>query len=42
MEEWVRCHSGDEPFTRDIRSNLKYHRNVTSNGYRALVYRSVK
>ncbi|CAM0903456.1 unnamed protein product [Alopecurus aequalis] len=38
VEEWVRCHSGDVPYTRDISSSLMYHRNVTTNGYRALVY----
>lgn len=38
VDEWVRCHTGDVPYTRDIRSNIKYHRNVTANGYRALVY----
>ncbi|XP_047069451.1 serine carboxypeptidase-like 18 [Lolium rigidum] len=38
VEEWVRCHNGDVPYTADIRSSIKYHRNVTANGYRALVY----
>ena len=42
VEEWLRCHTGDVPYNRDIESSLKYHRNVTANGYRALVYRSVK
>ncbi|KAM0841899.1 hypothetical protein ACQ4PT_058724 [Festuca glaucescens] len=39
VEEWLRCHSGELPYTKDITSSIKYHRNVTSNGYRALVYR---
>ncbi|XP_062189202.1 serine carboxypeptidase-like 19 isoform X2 [Phragmites australis] len=39
MEEWVRCHDGDLPYTKDLRSSIKYHRNLTSRGYRALVYR---
>ena len=34
------CHTDDVPYNRDIESSLKYHRNVTANGYRALVYRS--
>jgi hypothetical protein len=42
VDEWVRCQSGDMPYTRDIKSSIKYHRNVTANGYRALVYRSAK
>lgn len=41
VDEWVRCHSGDVPYSRDLKSSIKYHRNVTANGYRALVYRSV-
>uniref|UniRef100_A0A453CPA2 Uncharacterized protein n=1 Tax=Aegilops tauschii subsp. strangulata TaxID=200361 RepID=A0A453CPA2_AEGTS len=39
VDEWVRCHSGDLPYAVDIGSSIKYHRNVTANGYRALVYR---
>ncbi|VAH40819.1 unnamed protein product [Triticum turgidum subsp. durum] len=39
MGEWVRCHEKDLPFTHDIESSIKYHRNITSKGYRALVYR---
>ncbi|KAM0831601.1 hypothetical protein ACQ4PT_065428 [Festuca glaucescens] len=42
VDEWVRCQSGNMPFTRDIKSSIKYHRNVTTNGYRALIYRSEK
>uniref|UniRef100_A0A453CPI5 Uncharacterized protein n=1 Tax=Aegilops tauschii subsp. strangulata TaxID=200361 RepID=A0A453CPI5_AEGTS len=38
VDEWVRCHSGDLPYAVDIGSSIKYHRNVTANGYRALVY----
>ncbi|KAL6854403.1 hypothetical protein ACP4OV_019306 [Aristida adscensionis] len=38
-DEWVRCHDGDSlPYSEDIKSSLKYHRNVTLKGYRALVY----
>ena len=40
VDEWVRCQDGGVPYTRDIASSIKYHRNVTANGYRALVYRS--
>jgi hypothetical protein len=39
VDEWVRCRTGELPYTRDIGSSIKYHRNVTANGYRALVYR---
>uniref|UniRef100_A0A8I6WRQ3 Carboxypeptidase n=1 Tax=Hordeum vulgare subsp. vulgare TaxID=112509 RepID=A0A8I6WRQ3_HORVV len=38
VDEWVRCHDGDLPYALDIGSSIKYHRNVTANGYRALVY----
>ncbi|OEL38930.1 Serine carboxypeptidase-like 18 [Dichanthelium oligosanthes] len=38
-DEWVRCHDGDLPYSRDIKSSIKYHRNVTLKGYRVLVYR---
>ncbi|KAF0896567.1 hypothetical protein E2562_025504, partial [Oryza meyeriana var. granulata] len=38
VNEWVRCHEQDLPYTSDIRSSIKYHRNVTIKGYRALVY----
>jgi len=37
-DEWVRCHDGDLPYSLDIKSNLKYHHNMTTKGYRALVY----
>ncbi|RCV10523.1 hypothetical protein SETIT_2G118200v2 [Setaria italica] len=36
--EWVRCHDKDLPYTGDLGSVIKYHRNLTSRGYRALVY----
>uniref|UniRef100_A0A0D9XRN4 Serine carboxypeptidase-like 19 n=1 Tax=Leersia perrieri TaxID=77586 RepID=A0A0D9XRN4_9ORYZ len=39
VNEWLRCHEHDLPYTSDIRSSIKYHRNVTLKGYRALVYR---
>uniref|UniRef100_A0ACD5UCT7 Uncharacterized protein n=1 Tax=Avena sativa TaxID=4498 RepID=A0ACD5UCT7_AVESA len=38
VDEWVRCHTGDLPYSKDIESSIKYHENVTANGYRALVY----
>lgn len=38
VDEWVRCHDWDLPYSRDIKSSVKYHRNVTLKGYRALVY----
>ncbi|KQK08312.1 serine carboxypeptidase-like 18 [Brachypodium distachyon] len=39
VDEWVRCHNGDLPYSLDLRSNIEYHRNVTANGgHRALVY----
>ncbi|KAI5003177.1 hypothetical protein ZWY2020_030337 [Hordeum vulgare] len=39
VDEWVRCHNADLPYTIDLRSSIEYHRNVTANGgYRALVY----
>uniref|UniRef100_A0A0E0R7M4 Serine carboxypeptidase n=1 Tax=Oryza rufipogon TaxID=4529 RepID=A0A0E0R7M4_ORYRU len=36
INEWVRCHEHDLPYNIDIRSSIKYHRNVTLKGYRAL------
>jgi len=38
VNEWVRCHDKDLPYTSDLGSVIKYHRNLTSRGYRALVY----
>ncbi|TVU34215.1 hypothetical protein EJB05_16046 [Eragrostis curvula] len=38
VDEWVRCRSDDTAYWVDIKSSIKYHRNVTSKGYRALVY----
>ncbi|XBI57840.1 hypothetical protein VPH35_039159 [Triticum aestivum] len=40
VDEWVRCQDGGVPYTKDLASSIKYHQNVTANGYRALVYRS--
>ncbi|PUZ44439.1 hypothetical protein GQ55_8G097700 [Panicum hallii var. hallii] len=37
-DEWVRCHDHDLPYSKDIESSIKYHRNLTLKGYRALVY----
>uniref|UniRef100_A0A0D3HL78 Uncharacterized protein n=2 Tax=Oryza TaxID=4527 RepID=A0A0D3HL78_9ORYZ len=39
VDEWIRCHDNDLPYTKDIKSSIQYHHNVTLNGYRALVYR---
>ncbi|KAG8089750.1 hypothetical protein GUJ93_ZPchr0011g28293 [Zizania palustris] len=38
VNEWVRCHDKDLPYTQDISNNIKYHRNVTLKGYRALAW----
>ncbi|RLM84899.1 serine carboxypeptidase-like 19 [Panicum miliaceum] len=38
VDEWVRCHDKELPYTGDLGSVIKYHRNLTSRGYRALVY----
>ncbi|KAF2910661.1 hypothetical protein DAI22_11g117600 [Oryza sativa Japonica Group] len=38
VDEWIRCHDNDLPYTKDIKSSIQYHHNVTLNGYRALVY----
>jgi len=37
-KEWVRCHNGDLPYYKDIKSNIKYHHNMTRKGFRILVY----
>ncbi|KAJ4815088.1 hypothetical protein LUZ62_027654 [Rhynchospora pubera] len=36
VKEWQRCI--DLPYEYGIKSNIKYHHNLTSRGYRALVY----
>ncbi|KAL0921204.1 hypothetical protein M5K25_008256 [Dendrobium thyrsiflorum] len=38
VKEWKRCNY-DLNYTTDVRSNLEYHVNITTSGYRALVYR---
>ncbi|TVU39500.1 hypothetical protein EJB05_12923 [Eragrostis curvula] len=39
VDEWVRCHDDDDlPYKYDLRNVIKYHMNLTSKGYRALVY----
>ncbi|KAJ1288440.1 hypothetical protein BS78_02G089000 [Paspalum vaginatum] len=38
VDEWVRCHDGDLPYAMDLESSIKYHHNLTSRGYPALVY----
>ncbi|XP_058068694.1 serine carboxypeptidase-like 18 [Magnolia sinica] len=35
--EWKRCHRG-MPYITDVPSSVQYHLNVTTRGYRALVY----
>ncbi|TVU39499.1 hypothetical protein EJB05_12922, partial [Eragrostis curvula] len=37
-DEWVRCHDKDLPYSTDLGSVIKYHRNLTTRGYRALAY----
>jgi serine carboxypeptidase-like clade 1 len=40
VDEWVRCDDEAElPYERDLKSVVKYHWNLTSRGYRALVFR---
>ncbi|RLN39460.1 hypothetical protein C2845_PM01G29450 [Panicum miliaceum] len=37
--EWIRCKiSGELPYTSDLPSSIEYHLNLTTRGYRALVY----
>uniref|UniRef100_A0A0E0MF42 Uncharacterized protein n=1 Tax=Oryza punctata TaxID=4537 RepID=A0A0E0MF42_ORYPU len=38
VNRWVRCHEGDLPYSKDMRSSIEYHRNATTKGYRALIY----
>ncbi|KAG0542700.1 hypothetical protein BDA96_02G127100 [Sorghum bicolor] len=39
VDEWVRCDDEAElPYERDLKSVVKYHWNLTSRGYRALVF----
>ncbi|XP_009388678.2 serine carboxypeptidase-like 18 isoform X1 [Musa acuminata AAA Group] len=37
VEEWQRCNS-DLPYAKGLKSNLEYHLNLTTRGFRALVY----
>ncbi|XP_072973128.1 serine carboxypeptidase-like 17 [Typha angustifolia] len=37
VREWQRCND-DLPYTKDLHSSIKHHLNLTSRGYRALVY----
>ncbi|XP_039782730.1 serine carboxypeptidase-like 18, partial [Panicum virgatum] len=40
VKEWIRCKlSGELPYTSDLPSSIEYHLNLTTRGYRALVYR---
>ncbi|KAG2535509.1 hypothetical protein PVAP13_9NG119473 [Panicum virgatum] len=39
VKEWIRCKlSGELPYTSDLPSSIEYHLNLTTRGYRALVY----
>ncbi|KAJ8645345.1 hypothetical protein MRB53_007093 [Persea americana] len=35
--EWVRCND-EVPYEKDVKSSIEYHMNLTTRGYRALVY----
>uniref|UniRef100_A0A0D9XQV1 Serine carboxypeptidase-like 19 n=1 Tax=Leersia perrieri TaxID=77586 RepID=A0A0D9XQV1_9ORYZ len=35
VDEWVRCHDNDLPYTKDIKSSIKYHQNLTLNALSA-------
>lgn len=37
IDEWIQCNGG-LPYTFEIPSSVEYHRNLTTRGYRALVY----
>ncbi|KAL6655846.1 hypothetical protein ACP70R_006672 [Stipagrostis hirtigluma subsp. patula] len=37
VPSWLRCNT-DIPYSRDIQSSVKYHLDVTTKGYRSLVY----
>ncbi|URD90649.1 serine carboxypeptidase-like [Musa troglodytarum] len=37
VEEWQRC-NGDLPYASELKSTIKYHLNLTTRGFRALVY----
>ncbi|KAG0475615.1 hypothetical protein HPP92_015301 [Vanilla planifolia] len=37
VKEWQRCND-DLAYTEDVKSNMEYHINITTRGYRALVY----
>ncbi|CAN6334945.1 unnamed protein product [Urochloa humidicola] len=38
VTEWVRCQSSGFPYTYDFHSSIKYNSNLTTRGYRLLVY----
>ncbi|RLN28058.1 hypothetical protein C2845_PM05G02160 [Panicum miliaceum] len=38
VTEWVRCKRSGFPYTYDVPSSIEYHFNLTTRGYRALVY----
>ncbi|CAN6338914.1 unnamed protein product [Urochloa humidicola] len=38
VTEWVRCKRSGFPYTYDFHSSIKYHFNLTTRGYRLLVY----
>ncbi|KAM0914367.1 hypothetical protein ACQ4PT_011561 [Festuca glaucescens] len=37
-DEWTCCDENDLPYFPNIKSSIKYHHNMTSKGYRVLVY----
>ncbi|RWR82492.1 serine carboxypeptidase-like protein 17 isoform X3 [Cinnamomum micranthum f. kanehirae] len=37
VREWIRCNS-DIPYIKENNSSMKYHLNLTTKGYRALIY----
>ncbi|KAL6846408.1 hypothetical protein ACP4OV_023856 [Aristida adscensionis] len=37
VPSWIRCHT-DIPYTEDIQNVVKYHLDVTTKGYRSLIY----
>ncbi|KAK1290671.1 Serine carboxypeptidase-like 2 [Acorus calamus] len=37
VKEWIRCNKRDD-YVQDISNSLPYHFNVTTRGYRALIY----
>ncbi|CAN6309497.1 unnamed protein product [Urochloa humidicola] len=38
VTDWIRCNLYSYPYTYDLPNSIKYHFNLTTKGYRALVY----